>query len=62
VLKGRPNARRFGFRGEIALKFAPQFADEKRPPELSADQVIAVANVGEPTISFLSCYFFLLRA
>ncbi|MFY9626582.1 MAG: hypothetical protein WAK03_00310 [Methylocystis sp.] len=57
VLKGpteRPG--RFGFRGEIALKFAPQFADEKRPPELSADQVIAVANVGEPTISFLSCY------
>jgi hypothetical protein len=57
VLKGpteRPG--RFGFRGEIALKFAQQFADEKRPPELSADQVIAVANVGEPTISFLSCY------
>ena len=57
VLKGpteRPG--RFGFRGEIALKFAQQYADEKRPPELSADQVIAVANVGEPTISVLSCY------
>ncbi len=57
VLKGpteRPG--RFGFRGEIALQFAQQFADEKRPPELSADQVIAVANVGEPTISFLACY------
>jgi len=57
VLKGpteRPG--RFGFRGEIALKFAQQFADEKRPPELSADQVIAVAQAGEPTIPFLACY------
>lgn len=47
---------RFGFRGELALKFAQQFADEKRPPELSCDQVIAVANVGEPTIGFFSGY------
>lgn len=49
-------AGRIGFRGEIALKFAQQFSDEKRPPELSADQVIATAVVGEPTIEFLSCY------
>jgi hypothetical protein len=57
VLKGpteRPG--RFGFRGELALKFASQLADEKRPPELSADQVIAVANVGEATIPFLAAY------
>jgi hypothetical protein len=57
VLKGpteRPG--RFGFRGELALKFAQQFADEKRPPELSTDQVIAVANAGEPTISFFASY------
>jgi hypothetical protein len=57
VLKGpteKPG--RFGFRGEIALKFAQQFADEKRPPELSADQVIAVAQAGEPAIPFLACY------
>jgi len=47
---------RIGFRGELALKFAQQFADEKRPPELSADQVIAVAEAGEPTIKFLSAY------
>jgi hypothetical protein len=49
-------AGRFGFRGELALKFAQTFADEKRPPELSADQVIAVATAGEPTINFLACY------
>ncbi len=57
VLKG-PTERsgRFGFRGELALKFAQQFADEKRPPELTADQVIAVANIGEPTISLLAAY------
>ncbi len=57
VLKGptdRPG--RFGFRGEIALKFATQFADEKRPPELTTEQVIAVANSGEPTIPFLAAY------
>lgn len=57
VMKGpteRPG--RFGFRGEVALKFASQFADEKRPPELSADQVIAVAQAGEPTISFFAGY------
>ncbi len=57
VLKGpteRPG--RFGFRGELALKFAQQFADEKRPPELSTDQVIAVADAGEPTIKFFASY------
>jgi hypothetical protein len=57
VLKGpteRPG--RFGFRGELALKFAQQFADEKRPPELSTEQVIAVANAGEPTIAFFASY------
>jgi hypothetical protein len=47
---------RIGFRGELALKFAQQFADEKRPPELSADQVIAVAEAGEPTIKFFAAY------
>jgi len=47
---------RFGFRGDIALKFAPQFADEKRPPELVCYQVIATADVGKPTIDFLAGY------
>lgn len=47
---------RFGFRGELAIKFAQQFADEKRPPELSADQVIAVAQAGEGTFPFFAAY------
>lgn len=49
-------AGRFGFRGELALKFAPKFADEARPPELTADQVMAIAEEGSPTIPFLACY------
>src|SRR5271157_1417503 len=57
VLKGPtrwPN--RFGFRGELALRFAPKIADEARPPELSVDQVLAIAEAGVPTIPFLSAY------
>jgi len=47
---------RFGFRGEIAIKFADQVADEARPPEFSAAQVMAVANEGEKGIPFLTGY------
>ncbi len=47
---------RFGFRGELALKFAPKLADEARPPELKADQVMAIAEDGTSTIPFLTCY------
>lgn len=47
---------RFGFRGEIAIKFAEQLADEARPPETTADQVMAIANEGEKGIPFLTCY------
>jgi hypothetical protein len=47
---------RYGFRGELALRFAPKLADEARPPELSCDQVIAVAQVGEPTLQFFAGY------
>ncbi|MHB0918904.1 MAG: hypothetical protein ACYC1G_14130, partial [Thiobacillus sp.] len=49
-------AGRFGFRGEIAIKFAPQYADEARPPELTADQVIAVAHEGKPGLDFMAAY------
>jgi hypothetical protein len=57
ILKGpTERAGRFGFRGELALKFAQRVADEKRPPELSADQVIAVAEAGAPHISFFAAY------
>ena len=49
-------AGRFGFRGELALKFAPKLADEARPPVLTADQAMAIAEEGNPTIPFLACY------
>ena len=47
---------RFGFRGELAIKFAPQLADEARPPEITVDQVMAIANEGESTIPFFTGY------
>lgn len=47
---------RFGFRGEIAIKFSPQFADEARPPEITADQVIAIAQEGEAGLGYLSAF------
>lgn len=43
---------RYGFRGEIGLKFPPSLAGEKRPPEVKADQVI-LAVEGESLV-FLS--------
>lgn len=55
VLKGpTKKAGRIGFRGDIALKFAAKFADEARPPEISSDQVIAVAHEGESHLAFLA--------
>lgn len=57
VLKGpMPGAGLFGFRGEIALKFAPKLADEARPPEILAEQVMLVGEAGKPTIPFLCAY------
>lgn len=47
---------RFGFRGDIALKFQTQVADEKRPPDFSIEQVLTVAEEGEPTIPALAGY------
>jgi hypothetical protein len=47
---------RFGFRGELAIKFSPQLADEARPPEITADQVMSIANEGETGISFFAGY------
>jgi hypothetical protein len=37
-------ANRYGFRGEIGLKFPESIAGEKRPPEIKADQVIFAAE------------------
>ena len=47
---------RFGFRGELAIKFAPQVADEARPPEITCDQVMAIAQEGEAGIPFFTGY------
>lgn len=47
---------RFSFRGELALRFAAKLADEARPPELTCDQVIAVAQVGDPKLPFFAGY------
>lgn len=45
---------RFGFRGVLALKFAPKVADEARPPELSAEQAMACADAA--SVSFIAAY------
>ncbi len=47
---------RFGFRGELALRFAPKIADEARPPELAVDQVLAMGEAGSSTLSFFAAY------
>ncbi|WP_018412901.1 hypothetical protein [Methyloversatilis thermotolerans] len=55
VFKGEtPKGGRFGFRGDIALKFAQQFADEARPPEISTDQVIMAAEAGSSHIAYFT--------
>jgi hypothetical protein len=57
VLKGATRQPgRFGFRGELALRFATRLADEARPPELTCDQVIAVAEAGNPKLPFFAGY------
>jgi hypothetical protein len=47
---------RFGFRGDIALKFQTQLADEKRPPDFSMEQVLTIVQDGESTIPVLVGY------
>lgn len=47
---------RVGFRGELALRFAPKVADEARPPELLCGQAMAIANVDEKHIPFFAGY------
>ncbi|KVF17529.1 hypothetical protein WJ07_28595 [Burkholderia vietnamiensis] len=55
VLKGLTNTfGRVGFRGELALRFAAKLADEARPPELTCDQVMAVATFGKPHLPFFA--------
>jgi hypothetical protein len=47
---------RFGFRGDIALQFQQQVADEKRPPEYSLEQVLTFTKGDEPTIPIIVGY------
>ena len=55
VLKGpTKKAGRFGFRGDLALKFQAKMADEARPPEIAAEQIIAAAHAGESHIAFMA--------
>ena len=49
---------RFGFRGDLALKFPAKLADEARPPEISCEQVIAAAHAGQPQVAVF-CGFLL---
>lgn len=51
-----PTAGHFGFRGDIALKFQEAVADEKRPPEYSIEQVLAIADAAAGTIPVLAGY------
>ncbi len=55
VYKGAtPGAGRFGFRGEIALKFQRSMENEKRPPEIKLDQVLAVSDQARGGFAFLA--------
>ena len=57
VLKGpTKQPGRFGFRGDIALKFQPQVADEKRPPDFSIEQVLTIAEAGDSIIPIMVGY------
>ena len=51
-----PRPGQFGFRGDIALTFQEQLADEARPPATSIEQVLAVADVATGKIPVLVGY------
>lgn len=53
VYKGALKKADEGFRGEIALKFAAQMADEARPPEIAAFQTMFSATGGK--LDFIAC-------
>ena len=56
IIKEEISPGRFGFRGEIALKFQTSLADEKRPPELSIWQVFSSTKEGSPAFEVFMCY------
>lgn len=51
-----PKAGTFGFRGDIALAFQDQVADEARPPAYSIEQILAVADAATGKIPVLTGY------
>mgnify|MGYP003147891171 CR=1 FL=1 len=51
-----PKAGTFGFRGDIALAFQDQVADEARPPAYSLEQVLAAADASTGKIPVLAGY------
>jgi len=51
-----PKAGCYGFRGDIALAFQDQLADEARPPAYSVEQVLAVADAATGKIPVLVGY------
>ncbi len=53
VYKGALKKADEGFRGEIALKFAAQLADEARPPEIAAFQAMFSATGDK--LDFVAC-------
>ncbi len=53
VYKGALKMADEGFRGEIALKFAAQLADEARPPEIAAFQTMFSITGGK--FDFIAC-------
>jgi len=46
----------YAFRGDFALEFQQQLADEARPPEFKLEQVVAVAKEGAGKIQKLAGY------
>ncbi len=46
----------YGFRGDFALEFQQQLADEARPPEFKLEQILAVAKEGTGKIEILAGY------
>ncbi len=51
-----PRSGTFGFRGDIALAFQDQVADEARPPAFSLEQVLAIGDVASGKIPVLAGY------
>jgi hypothetical protein len=49
-------ARRFGLRGAQVLRFAAKMDTEAHPSELSCDQIMAMAEVGNARSPFFACY------